>query len=139
MTIYQSGARLIWALSGSGQSTTISGAGNSGAWTTGPNVTRPSAVDLGIAADVWLSVSVAAITSSPSLTVSLGGFDLDGNLFGPLLSTAAITAAGQAAPVFAGQHGGSTSYVVFPQWGQAAWTCTGGSCTGVEIALYGRG
>ncbi len=80
-----------------------------------------------------------AITSSPTLKVQVDGYDDLGNLFPALVATANITGAGAAVPVYAGKHGGTAAtFVVLPQWGRVSWTCSGGSVTGTEIALWGR-
>jgi hypothetical protein len=133
--------RLIWSLSGSGLGTTLSANGNSGAYqTTGPPPWTPnylSAVDLRYIDDVWMTVSVTAVTSSPSLVVKLNVFDDLGNTFAAYAFTA-ITAAGSA-QVSLGKHGSAaTAYIVFPAWGQVLWTCSGGTTTGTEISLWGR-
>jgi len=85
-------------------------------------------------------VAVGAIVSAPSLQVFLDIYDDLGNLFAKVAQTAAIVAAGSAAPVYVGKHGGTAgNFVVLPAWGRISWTCSaGGSCTGVEIALFGR-
>jgi hypothetical protein len=143
--VAQDPVRRIWTLSGSGLGTTIAAAGNSGNW---PNLPATPAqlnamtpVDLRWVDDLALFVNVGAIVGTPSLKVQLDGYDDDGNLF-PAISgmPTAITAAGAAPPVYIGHHGGASGlFVVLPQWGRVSWTCTGGSCTGVEISLYGRG
>jgi hypothetical protein len=136
-TQYATTARLIWSLTASGL-TTISAAGNSGAWTAPANGWQAaSAIDLRDVTDVSLMVSVTAVTSSPSLTVSLNVFDDLGNSYAAGLTTAAIIAPGTAI-VSGGLHGLTGKQLVLPMWGQVAWTCTGGSVTGTEIALYGR-
>jgi hypothetical protein len=137
--------RRIWSLSGSALGTTIAGAGNSGSWPAPPyqqsQLNNMTPVDLRYVDDLALLVSVGAIVSTPSLKVQVDGYDDDGNLY-PAISgvPAAITAAGSAVPVYIGRHGGTAGlFVVLPSWGRLSWTCTGGSCTGVEISLYGRG
>ena len=137
-------ARVIWSLQSSGIGTAIAGAGNSNpagwAWATAalnPNAVTP--VDLRFTDDLALYVYVTAITSTPTLKVQLDGYDDLGNLFPALAATANITAAGAAAPVYVGRHGGASgNFVVLPQWARVSWTCTGGSCTGAEILLWGR-
>jgi hypothetical protein len=137
-------SRILWSLVGSGLGTTISAAGNSGAWAgSGPGDILPltnfaSAVDLRDVLDVALFVNVGAITSSPAFQVQLDLFDDAGNLYLQTLKTASLVAAGSAAPACAGLHGGSSSYLVLPSWGRVSWTCTGGSVTGASILLYGR-
>ena len=133
-------AKLIWSLSGSGTGTTISGSGNSGGWSnTGITPNQLSGLDLRFADDLALYVYAGGVTGSPSFKVSIDGYDDLGNLFPALAATASITGTGAAAPVYIGRHGGgSGSYVVLPQWGRVSWTCTGGSVTGAEIALWAR-
>jgi len=72
--------------------------------------------------------------------VQIDGYDDLGNLFPAIAATANITAAGAAAPVYVGRHGAGSAaqFVVLPMWGRVSWTCTGGSVTGTEIALWGR-
>lgn len=137
-TLYAPSAKLIWSLWSSPLATTISAAGNSGAWAAPANGwNAASVVDLRDVTDVSLMVSVGAITSSPSLTVSLNVFDDQGNAYAAGLTTSAIVAPGSAI-VSGGLHGLTGKQLVLPAWGQIAWTCTGGSVTGTEIALYGR-
>ena len=145
MSNYQPCSKLLWSLAASGLGTTISGSGNSGGWQgTGPGDLLPqadfeSAVRLRDAQDVALYVNVGGITSTPAFQVSLDVFDDAGNLYAQVLKTASLTAAGTAAPVFAGLHGPAAgSYVLLPDWGRVSWTCTGGTVTGVSIFLYGR-
>jgi hypothetical protein len=135
--------RQIWSLSGSGSSTTISGAGNSGAYSFPAGADYgTSPVDLGEATDVGLFVycGTKSGSGSPSLTVSLDLFAAGGQLFPAVISTAAITAAGAAAPVFCGLHGPTTgTYVILPHWGRVSWALSGGgNFSGVEISLMGR-
>jgi hypothetical protein len=139
---FDGSARLIWSLASNGPATAITASGNSGAYTATPNPGVPrTAVDLRRVDDVWLSVYAAAASgTTPSITVSLGAFDDQGNLFGGLLAVTALTAAGGNV-AFGGRHGGgSGSYFVLPDWGRIAWVVTGTtpSFTGLEIALYGR-
>ncbi len=143
-------ARLIWSLSNSGLGTTISAAGNSGAWQAPgvppwtPNALTP--IDLRYVEDVWMTVATTTIggTGSPSLTLSLNVFDDKGHLFVAYLFTGApqiITGSVLTAQVSLGKHGSAANaYIVFPEWGQVSWTVTGSSptFTGTEIALYGR-
>jgi hypothetical protein len=133
-------AKLIWSLAGAGPATTIAGSGNSGGWSnTGLTPNQLSSLDLRFVDDLALYVYVASITSTPTFKVQVDGYDDLGNLFPALAATANITAAGAAAPVYIGKHGGAAgNFVVLPQWGRVSWTCTGGSVTGAEIALWGR-
>lgn len=140
MAVYEDRAKLLWSLSGSGQSSTISGAGNSGGFGDTPPAPFPSsAISCGLVADVQLLITVGGITSTPTFKVQLGYFDSKGNLFQPAgLLTAAITAAGQTI-LNAGSRGGAAgTYFIFPEWMQVSWTCSGGSVTGVSIDLWGR-
>jgi len=140
--------RLLWSLAGSNLGTTINAAGNSGAyqqpgpppWT--PNALTP--VDLRHVDDVWLTVQAATVSGgTPSLTVSLGAFDDQGNLYSSLVSVPALTAAGAAGrqQIAAGRHGASAgTYLVFPAWGQVAWAVSGTTPVfgAVDISLWGR-
>jgi hypothetical protein len=138
-------ARLLWSLTASGPGTTISAAGNSGSWAgNGPGAILPqtnfeTAVDLRDVCDVALMVSAGAVTSSPTMKVGLDVYDAAGNLYANILQTAAITAAG-ATILAGGLHGyGSGTYLVLPSWGRVNWSAvSGGTFTGVEIALFGR-
>lgn len=144
-TRYGPSSRKIWSLqSGQPGTSVIAAAGNSGAWPTlGPTPSgrfnKMTPVDLRDVNDLALFVSIGAIVSTPTIKVSVNVFDDLGNLY-PITSmaTASLTAAGQAAPVFGGSHGGASNYFILPDWGQVAWTCTGGSATGVEISLWAR-
>ena len=138
-------SRVLWSLAPSGQGTTISAAGNSGGWqgyTPGddvPQVDFESSIDLRDIQDVALFVSVGGVTSSPAFLVQLDVFDDAGAMYSQVLKTASLTAPGNAAPVYAGMHGGSaSSYLVLPSWARVSWTCTGGTVTGTSIFLYGR-
>lgn len=133
--------RRIWSLTASGGGTTIAGSGNSGNWqaaTVPPwDADSETPVDLRLASDVALMVSIGAIVSSPSLTVNLDLYDDLGNLYAAFLTTGALTAAGTTVKS-CGLHGPTTSYIVLPGWGRVSWTCTGGSVTGTEISLIAR-
>lgn len=145
MSNYYPFAKLLWSLAASGIGTTISGSGNSGGWQGAgagdllPQVDFESAVKLRDVLDVALFVNVGAVTSTPAFQVQLDLFDGQGNLYAQVLKTASLSAAGAATPVYAGLHGGSaSSYLLLPEWGRVSWTCTGGTVTGTEIALWGR-
>jgi hypothetical protein len=138
-------SRILWSLAASGIGTTISGSGNSGGWEgAGPGDILPqadfeTAVDLRDIQDVALLVNVGGITSSPAFQVQLDVYDDAGNVYLQLIKTASLAAAGSAAPVYGGLHGGAaSSYLVLPSWGRVSWTCTGGTVTGTSILLYGR-
>lgn len=135
---YDDTVRLLWSLTTSGVGTTISAAGNSGSWSaTNPNA--ESAIDFRWTDDLALFVFVTSITTTPTLKVNVDAFDDQGNLFPALASTANITGAGAAAPVYIGRHGGASgNFVVLPAWGRVSWTCSGGTCVGVEISLWAR-
>ena len=141
----------IWSLSGTSLGTTIAAAGNSGAYVQpsgGGSAFGYSAIPLSRVSDVLITVIATGIagTGTPTLTVTLSGFDDLGNLFGPLVSVSGVTASGAGGAKFAaggrpGGYGGtSSSYVVFPEYGQVAWTVSGTtpSFSGVEICVYGQ-
>jgi hypothetical protein len=131
-------AQILWSLVPSGLGSTISGAGNSGNWSSA-NPAAETMIDLRFIDDLGLYVYVTGITSSPTLKVQLDGYDDQGNLFANLAATANITGAGAAAPVYVGKHGSQTgAFIVLPPWGRISWTCTGGTCTGVGICLIAR-
>src|SRR5579859_5530242 len=120
-------AKLIWSLANTGL-TAISGAGNSGGWSSaGTTPNALSNLDLRFVDDLALYVFVGAITSTPTLKVQIDGYDDLGNLFPAIAATANITAAGAAAPVYVGRHGAGSAaqFVVLPMWGRVSWTCTG--------------
>jgi hypothetical protein len=132
---YDDSVRLLWSLTASGIGTSISGAGNSGTWSAA-NPNQETAVDFRWTDDLALFVFVGSIASTPTLTVKVD--DL-GNLFPALATTTGIVAAGAAAPVYIGRHGGASgNFVVLPSWGRVSWTCTGGTANGVEISLWAR-
>jgi hypothetical protein len=137
---------LLWSLADQGLSTgtTISAAGNSGAYN-GLTPNSASAVDLRHSDDYWLSATTTA-GAGTNLKVQLNLFDSQGNLFQyitgttPLLGVTVASAPGSAI-AFAGRHGGGSTgsnYLVTSPWGQIAWTIGAGTMTGIEIALYGR-
>jgi hypothetical protein len=138
-------SKIIWSLAASGLGTTISGAGNSGDWAgNGPGDILPQAdfetpVDLRDIQDVALFVNVGGITGTPAFQVQLDLYDDAGNAYLQVLKTASLSAAGSAAPVYGGLHGGAaSSYLVLPGWGRVSWTCIDGTVTGTSILLYGR-
>jgi len=138
-------SKVLWSLAASGLGTAISGAGNSGGWAGAgggddvPQADFETAVDLRDVQDVALFAHVAAVTSSPAFLVQVDLYDDAGNVYLQVLKTASLSAAGSAAPVYAGLHGGAaSSYLVMPSWGRVSWTCTGGTVTGTDIFLYGR-
>jgi hypothetical protein len=138
--LYAPSARLIWSLASSAIGTTISAAGNSGAWSnSAPTQNALSAVDLRDVTDVALMVSVGAISGSPSTTISLSIFDSLGNAYGSGVTTAAITGVGNSI-VSGGLHGLTGKQLVLAAWGQIAWTAPGmsTSLSEVEIELWGR-
>jgi len=138
-------ARTLWSLTAAGAGTTLSAAGNSGNWAgTGagdiyPQVTAETAIDLRDTADVVLMVTVAGVTGTPALVVSLDVFDDLGNAFPAVLSTASLAAAGSKL-VAGGLHGPAAgTYLVLPRWARVSWAgLTSASVTGCEIALTGR-
>ncbi len=139
-TQYAPTARLIWSLTDSGLGTTITTAGNSGAWSgTGAAFAALTPVDLRDATDVALMVTVGGITGTPAFTVLLNVFDDLGNAYASGITTTSIATASSAL-ISGGMHGLTGKQLILPAWGQVAWTQTGGgaSVTGVEIALYGR-
>jgi hypothetical protein len=138
-------ARVLWSLTASGLGTTISAAGNSGSWAgNGPGDLNPATgfetpVNLRDVNDVALMISVGGVTSSPTMKVGLDFYDDLGNLYADVLQTAAITGTGTTI-LAGGLHGGTAStYLLLPQWGRVNWSAvSGGTFTGVEIALFGR-
>lgn len=148
MGAYEDRAKLIWSLASAvpPQSTTISGAGNSGTWGDSPTEDYASSpVRLAPATDFQLMVWLGGKTGTPVLTVQLGYYDNLGNLFTPsalLIPNTSFTAITPPGGVVlnAGVRAGSggTTYFVFPAYGQISWTCSGGSYTGVEMELWGR-
>jgi hypothetical protein len=132
--------RLIWSLANSGLGSTIAGSGNSGGWSSA-NVNAETLLDLRWTNDLAIMVSAASIVSSPTLTVALDGYDDQGNPFPGLVKVTALTGAASAGAQIAagGSHAPTAgTYIVFPAWGRISWTCSGGSTTGTEIAVYAR-
>ena len=108
-----------------------------------PHAERPdSNLDLRFTDDLALYVYVTGVTSSPTFKVQIDGYDDLGNLFPAIAATANIVAGtGAAAPVYIGRHGRGQHELcrtAFPSGRRVSWTCTGGSVTGTEIALWGR-
>lgn len=144
MGAYEDRPKLLWSLTGSGLSTTISGAGNSGNWAV------PAApgdaytpVTFDPASDFQLMVYVNGKTLTPTFSVGLGYYDDQGHLFAPtsLLLSVPVTSVPTTAALNAGVRAGSggSTYFAFPRWGQVYWTLTGGgTVTGVEINLWGK-
>lgn len=130
--------RLIWSLAASGLGTTIGAAGNSGGWSNA-NVNAESALDLRWTHDLTIMAACTAIVSTPTLSVFLDLFDDQGNLFATVGTGPVVTAANAGKIVSFGAHAPTaTTYLVLPSWGRISWTCTGGSTTGTEIAVYAR-
>lgn len=143
MGIYEDRAKLLWSLGG-GEATTISANGNSGTWgDVAPASFPSSAIPMGSASDFQLMVYVNGKTLTPTFTVSLGYYDSKGNLFTssalslPVTVTTVPATAALNAGVRAGS-GGSSTYFAFPEFGQVAWTISGGTVTGVNIELWGK-
>jgi hypothetical protein len=139
---YDPQGALIWCLSGSGQSTKISGAGDSGGWGETPPAEFPaSAVSLGRYTDVTIMAVATAITASPSWTVSLDLYDNQGNLIPAVLALTAVTAANTPKFASAGLHGPTAAtFLVLPLFGRISWTLTGAAAavSGAEISVWGR-
>lgn len=138
---YEGRARLLWRLSHSGVGTVLNANGNSGPFNpASQNSVTP--IDLRYTTDLALMVYVAGPVTgaSATLVVNLNTFDSAGNLFGPVMATAAITAANTGKVAYAGLFSGAGAQVVFPEWGQISWTLAGTSpvFNGAEISLYGR-
>ena len=133
--------RVIWSLASSGIGTTIAGNGNSGAFSNASQ-TAKTAVDLRFIDDLEIMCYVTGKVTTPALVVGLGIYDDQGNLFQPtaLQLTPTLTGLPVGSLLAIGRHAGTAgTYITLPDWGQVYWTCSGGSCTGVEIQLYGRG
>lgn len=128
-------AKLIWSLSTSGEGTTITGPGNSGSWSSA-NPNAESAIDLRDITDILLLVSVGGITGTPALIVTLNFFDNLGNAYTSGITSGSAIATAKNVFACGGLHG--SPGIVFPSWGQVAWTQTSASVTGTEIELYGR-
>ena len=141
-------SKILWSLTASGLGTTITAAGNSGGWAgNGPGDILPQAgfetpVDLRDIQDVALMVNVGAITSWPTMKVGLDLYDDLGNLYANVLQTAAITGTGTTilpGGLHGGYNGTASSYLVLPMWARVNWSAvSGGTFTGVGIALFGR-
>jgi hypothetical protein len=139
---------LVWSLAGSALGTTINASGNSGAWPSRPyqptqNFNAMTPVDLREVDDLWITAVAGSVAgTSPSLTISLNGFDDAGNAWN-LASLPALTGAGIAngKQIAVGKHGAAGgNYAVFPSWGQIAWAVTGAGATftGLDIAVWAR-
>jgi hypothetical protein len=128
----------LWSLARSGTGTTISAAGNSGAYGTiaagsaeqAQNAETP--VDLRDVTDVTAYITVGGVTGTPNFNVTLNVF-IGGNPY-PVAS-GTIDSAGTTT-LTAGLHGSPA--IVLASWGQVAWTCSGGTVTGTQIELIGR-
>ena len=139
-THYAPSSRVLFSLASTNLGTTLAGAGNSnlGGWNQ-TNQNARSTLDLRDVTDVWLAVTVGGAVSggAPSLVVNLALYDDLGNLFPAVISTTALTAAGQQA-VGVGLHTGGAKAQALPGWGRISWTVGTGSFAGVQIALFGR-
>ena len=129
--------RLLWSLTNSGLGTSITGSGNSGSWSSS-QVDAETLVDLRWSDDVILMASAASITSSPTLSVFLDFYDDQGNLYAGAGTGPVLTAVSAKQVSFGSHAPTSAAYMVLPSWGRVSWTCTGGSISGAEIAIYGR-
>lgn len=125
-------ARLIWSLSGSGQTSSITASGNSGT----------AALDIGEVTDVWLAVYVAGTSTgtSPTLDVQLDVRDPAGNWFPQVMKVTQLTSGPGYASASAGLHIAGNGSVVLPRHCRVTWTV--GGTTPVfpqtSICLYGR-
>lgn len=132
MTSYDPTARLLWSLSGSGLTTSFSGAGT----------THSPAIYLGDVTDVWLGVFVAGTSTgtTPTLDVSLDLQDASGNWLLQAAKITQLTSAPNYASVSAGMHIASTGSMLLPAYGRITWTLGGTSPVfpTVSISLYGR-
>lgn len=131
-------AKLIWSLTGSGLGTTLSAAGNSGAWSNA-NPNAETLIDLRDVTDVTLMASAVSVTGTPAFVVSLDVYDDQGNLYAGQIATASLAAAGGKIAA-GGLHGPTAAtYLVLPSWGRVSWAgLTSASVVGTEIALYAR-
>jgi hypothetical protein len=127
-------ARVLWTLSGSGPSSTLSANG----------VSAP--INLISVNDVWLTVFVAGTSTgtTPTLDVQLDVQDPDGNWFPQIAKITQITAGPGRGTAVAGLHmpnvTGTSTAIVLPSFGRVAWTVAGTTPVfpGVSIALIGR-
>ena len=133
MTMYYPVARVLWNLSASGLTTTLSASGNSGS-------TTP--ISVREVTDVWLAVSVAGTSTgtSPTLDVQLDVQDADGNWFLQVAKITQLTSAPGSSSVSCGLHIASSGSMVLPRFCRVAWTL--GGTTPVfpraSISLFGR-
>lgn len=131
MSIYKP-ARVLWNLTGSGTSTTLSGA----ATANGPTI------NIGDISDVWLAVYIAgtATGTTPTLDVQLDVQDADGHWFPQVAKITQLTSAPNYSSVSAGLHVAGAGSVVLPQYCRVTWTLGGTSPVfpQASISLYGR-
>lgn len=122
-------AQLLWTSVTAGVGVTLTATGGSG-------IVVPTAAYKWLS--LFVSVNGAVTGTTPSMTVTIQGQDMNANSFN-LITTAAITAAGQAVPVVAGPGLGSTNLLV-PPFATVAWTITGTtpSFGNVQMSLFGR-
>lgn len=139
MKLYTPSGSRIWNLSGSGEGNliTVNGSSDPSGWQ--PNSSPHSNVDLRDIADVWLAVSVSAISGAgASLQVQLDLFDNDGNVYPAALQLAAALTATGTASIAGGLHV-ATKALVLPEWGRVSWTVAGSSPQiTAQISLFGR-
>jgi hypothetical protein len=127
-------ARVLWTLSGSGPSPTLSANGVS------------ASINLTSVNDVWLAVFAAGASTgtTPTLDVQLDVQDADGNWFPQIAKITQITAGPGRGTAVAGLHmpnvTGTSTAIVLPLVGRVAWTVGGTTPVfpGVSIALIGR-
>ena len=125
-------SKLIWSLSGSGQSTTLAASGNSGT----------TALDIGESTDVWLAVYVAGTSTgtTPTLDVQLDVRDAAGNWFPQVMKVTQLTSGPGYASTSGGLHIAGNGSMVLPRHCRVTWTVGGTSPVfpQASISLYGR-
>lgn len=135
MSIYRP-ARVLWNLTGSGTSTTLSGAGSA----------NSGAINLIDISDVWLAVTVAGTPTgtTPTLDVGLDVQDPDGNWYPTVAKITQLTTSAGRGSAYAGLHmpnvASTSAALVLPSYGRVTWTLGGTNPVypQTSIALMGR-
>lgn len=131
MNAYSPAGRTLWNLKGSGQSTTLTAGGNSGA------------IDITDVTDILLTVYVAGTSSgtNPTLDAQIDIQDKDGNWIPQVAKITQLTSGPNYATVSCGLHIAGNGSMVLPRTCRVAWTVggtVGPTFPQTSISLIGR-
>lgn len=135
MAMYNPTERVLWNLSASGQSTTLTATGNS------------STIHIAGATDLALMVTVAGTPTgtTPTLDVQIDIQDADGNWYPAIAKITQLTTTAGTGRAYAGLHmpnvASTSTAVVLPHYCRITWTIggtAGPTYPQTSISLVGR-